>query len=106
MNIGGTLVSSVVRIVVVVATIAATYYFIIRPILDTTEKVSTGISGNVQKTLDDAFSQSGISTHRQTVITRQIKSANGRDIKRLNRCVTRAGTNMDRINRCVARFTP
>lgn len=106
MNIGGTLVSSVVRVVVVVATLAATYYFIIRPILDTTEKVSSGISGNVQKSLDDAFSQAGISTHRQTVITRQIKSATGRDVKRLNRCVTRAGTNMNRINRCVARFTP
>lgn len=105
MNIGGTLVSSVVRILVVVATLAATYYFILRPILDTTEKVSTGISGNIEKSLDQAFSQSSVSSQKRTVITREIRSVSGAKMAKLERCVTRAGTDIGRIQRCANRFT-
>ncbi len=103
--IGGTLVSGVVRVVVVVATLAAAYYFIVRPVLETTEKVSTGISGDVQRTLDDAFGRTGVSQHRQTVIMNKVRSVSARDARRLQRCVGRAGTNVALINRCATRFS-
>lgn len=103
--IGGTLVSGLVRVVVVIATLAAVSYFIVRPILETTEKVSTGLSQNIQRSLDDAFSQTGISQTRRSAITRQIRSATGRDLRRLETCISRAGSNVNRISRCATRFS-
>lgn len=103
--IGGPLVSALVRVVVVVATLAAVSYFVIRPILETTEKVSTGVSQNIQRSLDDAFGRTGISQSRQTVITKKVRSVSGRDMRRLERCIDRAGSNIARINRCASRFS-
>ena len=77
MQIGGTLVTGVVRVLVVVATLAAAYYFVIRPVLDTTEKVSGGINSSIQQSLDEAneaFEQSNVSTQKQQNITTTIKN--------------------------------
>lgn len=103
--IGGTIVSGLVRVVVVVATLAAVWYFVIRPILETTEKVSTGVSQSIQQSLDNAFKQTSISRSQRTVIRKKVRSVPGRDMRRLERCVDRAGSNIARINRCATRFS-
>lgn len=108
MQIGGTLVAAVVRIAVVIATLAAAYYFILRPVLDTTEKVSSGISGSIQQSIDeanDALSQAGATPQNQRVMTNRIKSVPPSKIPRLQRCITGAGADIPQINRCISRFS-
>ncbi len=108
MQIGGTLVTGVVRILVVIATLAAAYYFIVRPVLDTTEKVSSGISGSIQQSIDeanDALDQTNINPQRQKIMTNKIRTVPTSQIPKLERCITRSGTDIDAINRCINRFS-
>ena len=109
MQIGGTLVNAVVRIAVLAATLALVYYFIVRPVLDTTETVSGGISGNIEKTFDDinqAFDEAGGQKGgvTQVQIKRQINQADGKSQQRLINCIERARQDIDRIQRCANRF--
>lgn len=108
MQIGGTLVTGVVRILVVVATLAAAYYFIVRPVLDTTEKVSGGINDNIQRSLDEAnraFEQSGASTRTQRQITTEIKNVPTNRLPQLSRCINRNPSSISHIERCAVRLS-
>ena len=108
MNLGGTLLNTVVRLVILFATLALVYLFIIKPILSTTEKVSSGISGNISSAFDDvneAFEEANNPSGRSKVqIKRTITTANGKDQQRLLRCVQNANQNINRIQRCADRY--
>jgi len=82
MQIGGTLVSGVVRILVVVATLAAVYYFLLRPVLDTTEKVSGGITSSM--------SQISIPDDIQQQVEAHVNSSSSFDSDRFNACIEKA----------------
>jgi F0F1-type ATP synthase membrane subunit b/b' len=108
MQIGGTVVNGIVRLVIVAATLALVYYFILRPILDTTETVSGGIQNNIEKTLNevnDAFDQVP-GTGNQAQIRRQINQSSGVNQDRLINCIQRAQQDVNRIQRCAERFGP
>jgi F0F1-type ATP synthase membrane subunit b/b' len=108
MQIGGTVVNGIVRLVIVAATLALVYYFILRPILDTTETVSGGINDNIQRAFDDvneAFDQVP-GTGNQAQIKRQINQSSGIDQDRLINCIQRAQQDVNRIQRCADRFGP
>jgi F0F1-type ATP synthase membrane subunit b/b' len=109
MQIGGTLVNAVVRIAVLAATLALVYYFIVRPVLDTTETVSGGISNNIQRTFDEvneAFDQAGGQNAgvNRVKIKRTINQTGGRSQQRLINCIERARQDINRIQRCADRF--
>lgn len=108
MHIGGTLITGVVRILVVVATLAAVYYFLVRPVLETTEKVSGGISGNIQKSLDQAnnvFDQTDASQGTQLQITRSIKNVPPGNLSKLTACINRNPSSIQQIERCARRLS-
>lgn len=108
MQIGGTVITAVVRILVLAATLALVYFFVIRPVLDTTETVSKGINENVQRSLDranDAFEQSDFDPRQQRQLTRNIKQVPTRRLPRLNRCIAAAGADLNRIERCAKRLS-
>ncbi|MFN8141243.1 MAG: hypothetical protein U0R29_02790 [Solirubrobacterales bacterium] len=108
MQIGGTLVTGVVRVLVVVATLAAAYYFIVRPVLDTTEKVSGGINSSIQQSLDEAneaFEQSNVSTRTQQNITTSIKNVPTNKLPRLTTCINRNPSSIQHIERCARRLS-
>jgi len=108
MQIGGTVVTAVVRIVVLAATLALVYFFVIRPVLDTTETVSKGITEN-QRSLNranDAFRQATkFDPEQQQRLTTNIKQVPTSKLPRLNRCIASAGANLDRIERCAKRLS-
>jgi hypothetical protein len=110
MQIGGTLVNAVVRIAVVAATLALAYFFILKPILSTTETVSSGINGNIQNAFDDvnqAFeSANNPGGVNQRGIKRKINSASGVNQERLITCIQNAQQDITRIQRCANRFGP
>jgi len=108
MQIGGTLITAVVRILVVVGTLAAVYYFVLRPVLDTTEKVSGGINDSIQKSLDDAnqaFQQSNVKPQTQNQITNYIKRVPTKQLPRLTNCINRNPSSIQHIERCARRLS-
>lgn len=111
MQIGGTLVSAVVRIVILAATLALVYLFIIKPVLNTTENVSNGVNSNISNVMDEvnqAFDSANAQNGKfsQVQIKRSITTVTGKKQQRLLNCVQNSNQNVDRIQRCVARFGP
>jgi ElaB/YqjD/DUF883 family membrane-anchored ribosome-binding protein len=110
MQIGGTLVNAVVRIAVLAATLALVYFFILKPVLSTTESVSSGINNNIQNAFDDvneAFDQSNITGGaNERKIRRKINSTTGINQERLITCIQNAQQDVERIQRCANRFGP
>ena len=53
-NLFGNLSAGIIRLLVTVGILAAVYFFIVRPTLDTTEKISHEVNVNVQKGLKEA----------------------------------------------------
>ena len=108
MQIGGTLITGLVRVLVVVGTLAAAYYFIVRPVLDTTEKVSSGINDNIQRSLDEAneaFEQSNVTPQTQTQITTHIKNVPANKLPQLTDCINRNPSSIQHIERCAKRLS-
>lgn len=108
MQIGGTLINGLVRVLVVVGILAAVSYFVIRPVLDTTEKVSSGINDSIQQSIDEAnqaFEQTNVKPQTQKILTRKIKNVPPSKIPKLQNCITAAGTDINQINRCINRYS-
>jgi hypothetical protein len=102
----GTVINPIIKIVTVVAILAATYVFIVKPVLDTTES-----------TIDrsfDAFDENfagfdELPNQIQGEVGDALESSN--NSQGLQNCIERAvrgsgAPNTERINRCVARFSP
>jgi hypothetical protein len=92
----GTVINPIIKIVTTVAVLAAVYFFIVKPILDTTNNAFDQFGGafddlpaSIQDQVDNAFDDLG----------------NDGERNRLRRCIKDAGSNTQQINRCVERFT-
>jgi hypothetical protein len=108
MQIGGTLITGLVRLLVVAGTLAAVYYFVVRPVLDTTEKVSGGINSSIQQTLDEAnqaFDQTNVKPQTQTQITTYIKNVPTKRLPQLSQCINRNPSSIAHIERCARRLS-
>jgi hypothetical protein len=99
----GTVINPIIKIVTVVAILAATYLFIVKPVLDTTESTIEAsfeafgdgfgdLPAQVQDDVDAALDSSNDSVALQNCIERAIDRRNA--------------PNAQRVNRCVERFTP
>jgi hypothetical protein len=99
----GTVINPIIKIVTVVAILAATYIFIVKPILDTTESTIDrsfdafddnfagfdDLPNQVQDQLDEALDSTTDSTALQNCIERAVNGNGQPDTKRINRCVER-----------------
>ena len=116
MHIGGTLVNAVVRIVILAATLALVYFFIIRPVLDTTDKAfesagswTDGLTPQVQDSIEEATStttvtSSGPSQQKIERLQREIRKVPPQNLSRLNPCITRVSPDVDKMIRCAERL--
>jgi hypothetical protein len=80
-------------------------------VLHTTETVSGGINGNIQKVFEDvnqAFEQNNgqAAGRNRARIKRQINNSSGQRQQRLITCVQNSGQDVARMQRCVNRFSP
>ena len=110
-NLFGHLSAGIIRLLVTVGILAAIYFFLLRPALDTTEKISNEFNGNIQKSLGnndlDDISKTIDDVNRR--VQREIKrsfrvSKQQGDADKLIRCIQRANQNVNRIQRCSQRF--
>ncbi len=99
-----TLVRSIIRVVVVFATFAAAYLFIIRPIVSTTDKafdLGSGITDQINRSLDDAdiTSVDVDKIERQSArLQSQLKTP--KQAQRVGDCAERFGADVEAILRC------
>ena len=99
----GTVINPIIKIVTTVAILAAVYFFIVAPILDTTEDSFNafddafpdlgGLSSDIQGQIDQALDAAGGSSSLQDCIQRAVDSGRGdsRLQARIERCSDRFG---------------
>lgn len=112
-NLFGSLTSGIIRLLVTVGILAAAYFFIVKPVLQTTDKAidganqsfekSFGIQGaditDISKTIED------VNKKMQREIKRSFHVAEKEgNPKRLVKCVQRAHGDVHRIQRCTVKF--
>jgi hypothetical protein len=108
----GNLTSGIIRLGVAVGILAAVYFFILRPVLDTTDHAVDSanktfeesfnghkLENQVNKTIEDATRQVQVEVHRSFHTT----TVHGNPEKLLH-CVQRASGNVHRIERCTKRY--
>lgn len=123
-NLVGTLSSGVIRLLVAVGIIAAVGYFLVRPALETTEKLGREVNDSIRRSINHSFNQNfgkngaGIEDVSKTLrkasktMKREIrksfrfaeKHGGAASPKKLVRCIERADGNVHRIQRCTVKF--
>jgi hypothetical protein len=111
-NIFGTLTSGVVRLLVSVAVLAAAYFFIVKPVLSTTEHAIDSANQSFEKSFGPGADITDISGTIEDVnrkVQREIRKSfhtaekNGNPQK-LVKCIQRAHGDVHRIQRCTVKF--
>ena len=91
--------------------LAGVYFFVVRPALDTTEKISHEVNVNVQK----GFEQTDLGDINKTIddvnrrVQREVRksfrqSQNHGGAKKLVRCIQRAHQDVHKIQRCSEKY--
>jgi hypothetical protein len=121
-NFLGNLSSGVIRLLVTVGILAAAYLFILRPVLDSGEKISHDLNKSIERSVETSFKGFGnngagiedvnktlreVNKQVQTEITRSFHVAKAHgvlDPKKLVKCIQRAEGNVHKIQRCTVKF--
>lgn len=117
-NLLGNLSSGVIRLLVAVGILAAVGIFIIRPIVDSTEKIAHETNQSFEKSFH-GFGKNGaglddinktlkeVNKQVQQQIRQSFHAAKVHSVgqpKRLLKCIQRANGDVHKITRCTARF--
>jgi F0F1-type ATP synthase membrane subunit b/b' len=94
-----------VGLIVTVATMAAAYFFFVKPVLDTTNDTIHSFSDPINKALE----QSQQAQNAATKLDQQASNGNQGaqvNLNKLQHCVAKAGQNVNRLNACANRYGP
>jgi len=104
-NLFGNVTSGIIRLLVAVGILAATYLFIIRPVLDSTNEAfdkafkETGVN-QIGRSIDGVGKEIRRQINRSFKVTKQ----RGQNPRKLVRCIQRSNGNVRRIHRCTIKF--
>jgi hypothetical protein len=96
-----TLARGMIRLIVTVGILAAVYFFMVRPILDTTsDTVNKAFDsfGGVENSIDNAFDDAGANPPN-------ISGVGKTDAEKVLACVERVQPNVTKMQRCAQSFT-
>jgi Tfp pilus assembly protein PilO len=110
-NLFGNLTAGIIRLLVTLGILAGVYFFVIRPALDTTEKISHEVNVNVQK----GFEQTDLTDINKTMrdVNRQVQREIKKSLRqtpshsaanKLLRCIQRAHQDVHKIERCNEKY--
>jgi hypothetical protein len=110
-NLFGNVSAGIIRLLVTVGILAAVYFFIVRPALDTTEKISHEVNVNVEK----GFEQTNLGDINKTIedvnrkVQREIKKSLRQSrqhgaANKLIDCIQRAHQDVTKIQRCNEKY--
>jgi hypothetical protein len=110
----GTFINPLLKVITTVAILAAAYFFIVKPALDTTESVSHDISNSVNfDNFDDLNSsvqpQIEHAVRKAEKLQESAQQASADQIANANKllgCISDAGGNVNAIQRCNTKFAP
>jgi Tfp pilus assembly protein PilO len=107
-NLFGNLTAGIIRLLVTVGILAGVYFFVVRPVLDTTEKVSHEVNVNVQQSLKEAHigkTIEDVNRQVQREIKKSLRHAPSHSAAdKLLRCIQRAHQDVHKIERCNERY--
>jgi hypothetical protein len=112
-NLFGNLTSGIIRLLVTVGILAAAYFFIVKPVLKTTDNAIEGANKSFEKSFGthgtDITDISGTIEDVNRKIQRDIRRSfhfaeKEGNPKRLVKCIQRAQGNVHRIQRCTVKF--
>ncbi|HVY95617.1 MAG TPA: hypothetical protein VHA54_01535 [Solirubrobacterales bacterium] len=110
-NLFGSLASGIIRLLVAVGILAAAYFFLLRPVLDTANKGIDSANKSLEKSfggsgLDDlgkSFDDVGIQIQRQVRRSLHMAQKEGNP-RRLVKCIEHADGDARKIRRCTVKF--
>lgn len=97
MDFLGNISLRLVGLLVTVGTLAAVYFFIVKPVTDTTESAFDSVAPaieSVQEQIEEAQKQAAEAAQQ----------GNPGSLKQLQQCIAKAGQNTNRLERCANRF--
>jgi hypothetical protein len=118
-NFLGNLGSGVIRLLVTVGILVAVYFLIVRPVLDTTEKVGKEANDTIQRSFNQGFGKNGAGVEDVTKTLHAVPGQVRTEIKRsfhiveshgvlnpkkLVKCIQRAEGDVHKIQRCTVKF--
>lgn len=112
-NLFGSLTSGIIRLLVAVGILAAAYFFIVKPVLKTTDNAIDSANQSFEKSFHvqgvDVTDISGtidqVNRRVQREIRRSFHTAKKEgNPQRLVKCIQRANGDVDRIKRCTVKF--
>jgi hypothetical protein len=112
-NLFGSLTSGVIRLLVSVGILAAAYFFIVKPVLHTTDNAIKSANQSFEKSFGthgtDLTDISGTIDDVNRQVQRQIRRSfhaakREGNPKRLVKCIERSNGNVQRIQRCTVKF--
>jgi F0F1-type ATP synthase membrane subunit b/b' len=124
-NLFGNLSSGVIRLAVTVGILAAVYFFIVKPVLHTTEKTVESTNHQIEKSFEHSFEGSNFNTKAiEENVNKTIEEVNKQvqgqveqsfhvakhqggmaKTEKLLHCIQRAHQNVHRIERCSNRYS-
>jgi Tfp pilus assembly protein PilO len=108
-NLFGNLTAGIIRLLVTVGILAAVYFFVVRPALDTTEKISHEVNVNVQQSLKEAHigkTIDDVNRQVQREIKKSLRHAPSHSAAdKLIRCIQRAHQDVRKIEHCNDRYS-
>jgi hypothetical protein len=101
----GTVINPIIKIVTTVAILAAIGIFIVRPILDTTDKAIESVNAqidNANEQSQDAFDEASLNSARSRAesYASSLQSTWPAAAREIKECVRRAGDNVGAMERC------
>jgi hypothetical protein len=110
-NLFGTVTAGIIRLLVTVGILAAAYFFIVKPTLDTGRDISREVNANVHKSLGEANlgdvskTIDDVNRRVQREITHSFRhSQQHGHANKLIRCIQLAHQDVEKIQRCTARY--
>jgi hypothetical protein len=111
-NLFGSLTSGIIRLLVAVGILAAAYFFIVKPVLKTTDNAINSTNQTIQKSLEsgdfkdisNSFNGVGREIERKIRHSLHVTTTNGGNPRKLLHCIEHANGNVTRIQRCTRRL--
>ena len=110
-NLFGNLTSGIIRLAVTGGILVLAYLFIVKPVLNTTEKISHEANDSIQKSFESSgFDEIDVTLENvNKQVERQLSQAlkdskQQGDVDKLRHCMERAVGNVNRVQRCAKRY--
>ena len=110
-NLFGSVTSGIVRLLVTVGILAAAYFFIVKPVLDTTETISSETNESIQKSFENnGFNEIDVTLENvnkrvEKQLNQALKQSKQHgDLDKLRICMKKAVGDVDRVKRCANKY--